>query len=524
MKATKKLLAFLLAATMLLAILPSAFATESARPAPTTYTITIKNDATGHTYEAYQIFAGDLSIGENNKKVLSNITWGSGIDTSKVTGLQDAAKEAEALTDSNVAEFAKKVASGLTSATGTSSYNETEKNYTISNLPAGYYLVKDQDNSLKDADDFYTAYIMEVVGNVTAKPKGDKPTLDKEIYHNDKKEWGVVGDNQIGDTVEFRTITKVPDTTGYTTYTYVIHDTMSEGLTSNVRSAADVTIKVNNTGDALPTDYYTVTATGNTFTVSIKILEAIAAGKMSKGDSLYTYYSGVLNASAKIYDEGKQDNTAYLEFSNNPNSDEKGETPKKTVYDWTFKMGVNKVAPGEKDGETKQLTGAKFVLSKNGNLNVEDMKCDDNGTPTVSTDLIAVVNDDGTYRIALTGEANTTYVMEAGSITIKGLDDATDYYLYETKAPEGYNALKEPVKFKITAEYSQDGATCTTTNVSVDDGEASGTLSTNVVNQAGSSLPSTGGMGTTIFYVLGSILAIGAAILLVSKKRMNGAQ
>ena len=522
MKPTKKLLAFLLAATMLLAILPSAFATEGTETGTTeqTYTLTIDNKSQDHTYQIYQIFTGDLSI-KNNIKTLSNIAWGNGVKAEGQAEFGVAAEKAEALKNaSDAASFAKELVTYLQNPTEVT-YNN---GYKATGLSAGYYLVMDKSGTLGDKDDFYTAYIMEVVGNVEATPKGDKPTLDKEIYHNDKKEWGVVGDNQIGDTVEFRTITKVPDTTGYTTYTYVIHDTMSEGLTSNVRSAADVTIKVNNTGDALPTDYYTVTATGNTFTVSIKILEAIAAGKMSKGDSLYTYYSGVLNASAKIYDEGKQDNTAYLEFSNNPNSDEKGETPKKTVYDWTFKMGVNKVAPGEKDGETKPLTGAKFVLSKNGNLNVEDMKCDDNGTPTVSTDLIAVVNDDGTYRIALTGEANTTYVMEAGSITIKGLDDATDYYLYETKAPEGYNALKEPVKFKITAEYSQDGATCTTTNVSVDDGEASGTLSTNVVNQAGSSLPSTGGMGTTIFYVLGSILAIGAAILLVSKKRMNSAR
>lgn len=200
---------------------------------------------------------------------------------------------------------------------------------------------------------------MKVVGNMTATPKGDKPSLDKQIKHNESGEWGVVGDNQIGDTVEFRTITKVPDTAGYTKYDYIIHDTMSAGLTSNVTSSADVTIKVNDT-TVLTTEYYIVTATGNSFSATVDILQAIADGKMNANDQLYTYYTGVLNTDAKVYDEGKQDNVAYLEYSNNPHVDtEKGKTPEKKVYDWTFKMGINKV--NENGG---QLTGAKFALSK----------------------------------------------------------------------------------------------------------------------------------------------------------------
>ena len=153
---------------------------------------------------------------------------------------------------------------------------------------------------------------MKVVGNMTATPKGDKPSLDKQIKHNESGEWGVVGDNQIGDTVEFRTITKVPDTAGYTKYDYIIHDTMSAGLTSNVTSSADVTIKVNDT-TVLTTEYYIVTATGNSFSATVDILQAIADGKMNANDQLYTYYTGVLNTDAKVYDEGKQDNVAYLE-------------------------------------------------------------------------------------------------------------------------------------------------------------------------------------------------------------------
>ena len=151
---------------------------------------------------------------------------------------------------------------------------------------------------------------MKVVGNVTAAPKGDKPTLNKQIKHNENGEWGVVGDNQIGDTVEFRTITKVPNTSGYTKYDYIIHDTMSAGLTSNVKTSADITIKVND-ATVLPAEYYTVTANGNSFSVQVDILKAIQDGKLAHDNELYTYYTGVLNADAKVYDEGKQDNVAY---------------------------------------------------------------------------------------------------------------------------------------------------------------------------------------------------------------------
>lgn len=159
--------------------------------------------------------------------------------------------------------------------------------------------------------------MMKVVGNVTAAPKGDKPTLNKQIKHNENGEWGVVGDNQIGDTVEFRTITKVPNTSGYTKYDYIIHDTMSAGLTSNVKTSADITIKVND-ATVLPAEYYTVTANGNSFSVQVDILKVIQDGKLAHDNELYTYYTGVLNADAKVYDEGKQDNVAYLEWSSLP--------------------------------------------------------------------------------------------------------------------------------------------------------------------------------------------------------------
>lgn len=496
MKKMKRLVALALSVVMVLAMSVFAFADE-------TYTITIKNASEGHTYEAYQIFAGDLSDG-----VLSNIKWGTGVSDAGQTALGDAAKKAATLTnEESAAAFAKEVAEYLQQP-ATSSPSQTKGEYTISGLAAGYYLVKDKNNSLQDSSDFYTAYIMEVVGNVEATPKGDKPTLDKEIKHNESNEWGVVGDNQVGDTVEFRTITTVPDTSGYTSYDYVINDTMSAGLTSNVEENADVTIKVNDK-TTLDSKYYTVTASGNTFSIKVDILKAVEDGVLTKGDKLYSYYTATLNENAKVYDEGKQSNTANLEYSNNPNNTEdKGKTPDKTVYDWTFKMGVNKV---DKDGNS--LNGAEFVLSKNGELTDEQLNN--------NTDLIKLIkNSDGTYTVAPEDyDGDTTYTITAGNVTIKGLDDATDYYLYETKAPEKYNKLTAPVHFKISATYNTTGDQTESVTVKVGDSDESTNLTTDVVNESGSTLPSTGGIGTTIFYVIGGILMVGAAVLLITKRR-----
>lgn len=520
MKRTRKAFAVVLALVMALALSLSAFAAGS-------YKITIDNAAPNHVYEAYQIFSGDLSTDSEGNKVLANIVWGSGVDTTLVVdgstlsqafGGKTAAQIAATIkTEEDAKAFAQKVAPYITNPT----LNRAQANgqYVIDGLDAGYYLVKDRDNTLQDADDFYTAYMMKVVGDITASPKGDKPGFNKQILHNETNEWGIVGDNQIGDTVEFRTITTVPDTSGYSTYVYKIYDTMSAGLTSNVTSKDDITVKVNDT-TVLDPSYYTVTANGNSFTVQIDILAAIADGVMAMGDELYTYYTGVVNENALIYDEGKQENVAYLEYSNNPNGDGTGKTQEKKVYDWTFKMAVNKV---NEAGEA--ITGAKFVLSENGNLRVSDMNCTNAGVPTNTAGLIGLVKvSDGLYRIATENDAASTvvYDIDAGSFVIKGLDDATDYYLYETIAPEGYNILTAPVKFTISSDYNVDGSLMENyPTVTVDETAASTTLSTDVVNNSGSILPETGGIGTMIFYIGGAILILAAGIIFITRKRMS---
>ncbi|MFR7948929.1 MAG: SpaH/EbpB family LPXTG-anchored major pilin [Subdoligranulum sp.] len=500
MKYMKKFMALLAVLTLALTMAVPAFAETTT---PTKYTITI-NNGTGN-YAAYQIFKGDL-----HEKTLSNIEWGDNVTDEGRTKFGNAADKAKTITtEADAKAFAVEVAKYLTdpaAGTGTDSI-------TVSG--PGYYLIK---NTSVGEGEVFTDYILRVVGDVKVNPKSGKPTLDKQIRHNETGVWGVVGDNQIGDTVEFRTLTTVPIVSGYTQYTYVIHDEMSAGLTSNVRSNEDVTIKVNDE-TVLDKNYYTVTVdevNTNKFTVTVDVLNAIKDGKMVAGDTLYTYYTGILNENAKVYNDGKQDNKAYLEYSNNPhNNTTTNKTPEKVVYDWTFKMEVNKI-----DGESNApLSDAKFVLSKNGSRSLGTIG--DDGTPSNTKDLISLIeNSDGSYTVAPAGHTGT-YVMTAGNITIKGLDDATEYYLYETKAPAGYNRLTDAVKFKITADYDETGKNCTSVTTKVNEDAPQAGLSITVKNNKGAALPSTGGIGTTLFYVIGGGLMAVAAVLLVTKKRMN---
>ena len=503
MKYMKKFMALLAALTLALTMAVPAFAETTT---PKTYTITI-NNGTG-TYAAYQIFKGDL-----HEKTLSNIEWGDNVTDEGRTKLGNAADKAKTITtEADAKAFAVEVAKYLTGPAA----GEGTDSITVSG--PGYYLIK---NTSVGEGEVFTDYILQVVKNVEVNPKSGKPMLDKQIKHNDDGTWGVVGDNQIGDTVEFRTRTTVPIVSGYTTYTYVIHDEMSAGLTSNVTSNADVTIKVNDEdAKVLDKTYYTVTvdtANKNKFTVTIDVLQAIKDEKMAAGDTLYTYYTGILNENAKVYNDGKQDNKAYLEYSNNPHDNTtKNVTPEKVVYDWTFKMEVNKI-----DGESNTpLSDAKFVLSRNKNCSLGAI--DDNGNPKNTKDLIKLIkNSDDSYTVAPAGYTGSVVkVMTAGKITIKGLDDATEYYLYETKAPAGYTRLTDAVKFKITATYNATGDNWTSVTAAVNDVEQS-SVSVQVANNKGSTLPSTGGIGTTLFYVIGGGLMAVAAVLLITKKRMN---
>ncbi len=516
MKHSKKLASLLLALVMALSLAVTAFADES-----TTYSITINNSTAGHTYEAYQIFTGDLATNEAGNKVLSNIVWGSGVSEAGQTALGDAAAKAETLkTEADAKAFAKAVAPYLTTAAG-SANTVTDGKYVISGLAAGYYLVKDQDGSLIGDNDSYTEYIIQVVGNVTATPKSDVPEVQKKVKDiNDstdttKTDWQDSADYDIGDSIPFQLKATLADNvSSYTTYKVVFHDTLSKGLTYN----NDAKVYIGGT----ETNGFAVTATVNadgttTLTVSCDDVKALDA---SNSSVITVEYTAKLNENAVLGSAGNP-NEVYLEYSNNPNKSEKGnnetgETPKDVVIVFTYKTIINKV-----DSENKPLTGAAFKLEKL-------IKGKDGDADTWTTVKEFAVDETTT------------------SFTFSGLDDG-QYKLTETKTPVGYNTI-DPIYFVIEATHGEtaDAPTLKTLNAyltdangnkqtEMKDGESvnidlgtvdltAGSITTTVVNKSGSKLPSTGGIGTTIFYVLGGVLVLAAVVLLVTKKRMSGAE
>lgn len=549
MNKASKLLSLLLVLTIVFSLSVTALAAD------TTYTITVDGSGTvaNHTFEAYQIFKGDLHAPETNEggntsKILSNIVWGTGVNTN-AEGFAEAFPESAAataeklLTVADAQAFAKKIAPFLSDVHTDCSTKDGSGNYVISGLSAGYYLVKDEDNTLTGANDFYTAYLMKVVANVTATPKGEKPTLEKQIQNNNTGEWSTTGNVafQLGDTVNFRIITSVPDVSRYPNgYTYIVHDTMTVGFTSKVTTdAASVSIVIdNNPADTLAGDYYTITLdphgnAGETshFDLTINISKAITDGKLQPGDKLYINYAAVLNEKADIYQIGRypNTNTAQLEYSNNPNGAGTGKTPESKVNAWTFPAIISKV-----DGKdnAKTLEGAKFVLSRNPNLKVSDMKCDENGDPTVLTDLIPLFapadqTSTAQYDIATAEQVDAgehiTYVIELGSKTLAGFGEHA-YYLYETKAPNGYNLLSEPVKFTFHSSATNDFLAGDPAWITLNDSAIKLTgMQFEIANNSGATLPETGGIGTTLFYVIGALLVVGAGVLLVTKKRMGKA-
>lgn len=488
MRHAKKFVSLLLALVMVFAMTVTAFAEE------TTYSITINNSAKGHTYEAYQIFTGDL-----HKGVLSNIEWGSSVSNS--AALDDAAAVAEKL-DTNYTGADKITLDALlkmiTLGNPVAYSGETSNPYVISDLAAGYYLVKDQDRSLTGKGDAYTEYIVKVVGNVTTAPKSDVPVVEKKVKDiNDSTDdamtdWQDSADYDIGDSVPFQLKATLADNvSAYTTYKVVFHDTLSKGLTYN--NDAKVYI------DDKETNGFTVTSTVNadgttTLTVSCDDVKALGAGNSSV---ITVEYTATLNDDAVLGSAGNP-NKVYLEYSNNPNNSEAGKnetgnTPEDVVIVFTYQTIINKV-----DVKGAPLTGAEFTLEKY-------------NKKTGEWEAITVVkNDEGT------------------TFTFSGLDDG-DYRLTETKTPAGYNTI-DPIEFTVTAEHDilSDNPALTSLSGNVTTGEVTftsnttdGSLSTDVVNKAGSTLPETGGTGTTIFYVIGAILVIGASVLLITKKRMN---
>ena len=497
MKLFKKLASFILAFAMVMAIaMPSVVMAAD----NTTYKLTLQNTVKDHTYEVYQVFSGTLST-KDGKKVLSDLKWGSGVKADAYT--VTAKEKAETLTtDDSARAFAKELVDQDKLSTATKTVPSAADTTVITGLAAGYYLVKDTDNSLKGKNDSYTAYILQVVGDATTSVKSDVPSSEKKVKDiNDSTEtettdWQDAADWDIGDEVPFKIEGTLPSNYDkYETYTLKFHDKEQEGLTFKRDTVKvfidDVEIKtgfdvVENPGD------------GDTFDVVFENLKTTKATNRSK---VRVEYKSVLNENANLGKPGNK-NTMYMEFSNNPNNEQGGETgktPEDTVIVFTYKVLVNKV-----NENNQKLEGADFTLEKK-----------------VKTST----NPDKYEWKPIDKESGT-----AGDVfEFKGIDDG-DYKLTETKAPDNYDMLSAPIYFTVKAGHV-DGPdpSLKTFSGNIDSGNVgnmafdanidNGILSTTIQNKPGSSLPETGGMGTTVFYAAGTLMILAAAAFLVMKKK-----
>jgi fimbrial isopeptide formation D2 family protein/LPXTG-motif cell wall-anchored protein len=488
------------------------------------YTITIDNVSDNHTYEAYQVFGGDLAKTtekDANAPRLSNIHWGSGVNEFTYDGESDAAKIAEKLSgqkeDSDDAKAFSKLAGANLKEFGeaekaakdgqdfATAKSENGKAVLTVSEP-GYYLVKDKDGTQDGNDAAYTRFMLQVTGAESVEVKNDVPTVEKKVKEtNDSTgettDWQDAADYDMGDTVPFQLKATLPvHIADYDHYYVEFTDTLSAGLTF------DKITLVKADGKTLSEGEYTVNATENqngTTTLSVIITDVKKVNPdINKDDKVIVEYDAKLNDKAVLGSAGNP-NSVELTYSNNPNATgdgtskpaNTGKTPKDTVKVFTYQTIINKV-----DQDGKPLTGAEFTLVK---------KNKDGSTKNVDV----VKNAEGT------------------SFTFKGLD-AGKYVLKETKTPDGYNTIK-PIEFTIDADYDKEADDPQLINLSgdvtsgvakFDANKADGSLKADIVNRKGSLLPSTGGMGTTILYVIGSILVLVAAVLLITKKRMDAAK
>lgn len=498
MKLFKKIAAIMLSIMMVLgmASVVSADPTTSGTSTATKGKITIDNAIAGQTYKIYQIlklesFSGKPSSGANTGnyayKVVSE--WNEFITTGEGNAYLESTdgyvKWKGTTDDARVAEFAKKALAYATNKNLTATKTEdqvTTKTVEFTDLALGYYLVDSSAGALCSLNTTDT--------DVTIQEKNDVPSVKKEVQEDSTSAWGDSNTADIGQTVNFQTtITAQPGAQNY-----VLHDKMDEGLTFTDGSVA-VKFKTSETERELTENTeYTLTTSRLTdgCTFEIAFTQAFC-NTLATDDQIIVTYSATLNNDV----ESKKDykNETWLKYgdSNNTNHD--------TTTTKTFELPVFKYT-----GTDTPLENAKFELKRKGETDAIALikKTSVTGTtPTYEGDI---------YRVAKTGESGTVTEVTtpaSGKFKIEGLD-ADTYYLTETQQPDGYNKLSASIKVVI----AEDGS------ITVND-QTPSVNEVKVLNNTGSLLPSTGGSGTTLIYILGAILVLGSSVVLITKKRMR---
>lgn len=526
-KVIKKLLAALLAVAMVCAMAIPAFAENS------------EGDVDSHhTYSAFQIFKGDVE-GNNIKDFkISNVDWGSNIINNsddflaqlkaaeRIGGQFEGATTAQDVlkvisrwhdSDDDSIAFARFVCHYLYSNDANPTYvvRAGSNALTIPEAKAGYYLFVDTtDFSKDDSYHSYNSFLLMVTKgnwNVPITPKAEKPTVEKKVYDNpDGTSTGGFGssaDHAINEKFQFQLTATLPDSTNraydyYDKYSVIFHDTLSEGITYD--GPYSVVIKSNDiTYTITDPSKYTINTdkldSQNYFEVEIPDVKTCVAGlDLNKGATITVTYTAHLNEKASVNTAGggtSNINKVYLTYSNNPQDESSiGKTPESTpVYVYTYQLSNTK-RQNTVDGPA--LAGAGFKL-------YSDAECNNEVGLYQEGEFYYPIKD-------ATGKKAVEMISgENGQFNVKGLDAGT-YYLKETITPAGYDTCGvTPVTIK--ADHSgNDHVNLEGSNLTIVNKKAGGIT-----------LPSTGGIGTTIFYVVGGGLMVAAIVLLVTKKRME---
>ena len=478
----KKFASLLLALAMVLAMTVTASAAQEG--SLTGGSITINDAVPGETYNIYQLlYLESYNADTNAYSYKANSAWESWLKTQTAYVSFDDQGYVTWVENADPAAFAKlaQAQAATMTADGTAdapaaAEGKTYSTVTFSDLKLGYYLVDTSLGALCSLDTTNPNAVME--------EKNEVPTIDKQVKEDSTGSWGDENTAQIGDTVEFKTTIHAKKGA----QNYVLHDKMSEGLTLNPES---ISVKVGETALTSGTDY-TVVTSGLTDDCDFHIAftQTFLDG-ISANTDIVVSYTAVLNDKAVISTDANTNRTK-LGYG------DKSETQWDETKTYTFKFDVVKT-----DSDKKLLTGAKFELYD---------------AQTGGNKIALVKESDGVYRVATDAEKNAedfvSAVIEAGTATVKGLDADTTYWLEEIEAPAGFNKLPERVEVAIV------GANLSTTfeGTGVYEDTMGGVQ---ITNKSGTELPSTGGMGTTIFYVIGSILVVAAGVLLVTRKRMS---
>lgn len=532
----KRIMSILLAVMMLATMMVGVNAADS-------ITITIENTAENHVYEAYQVFSGTLS----EAGVLSDVEWGSGVNgdallaalkasdlflkdgVNQFAGCADAGDVAKVIggwsyNEAPVKNFADLVAGNLT-ATCFTSGAQANGEYVITVDAVGYYFIKDA-QALTGAD-AATDYLLQVVKSVEVAPKVSAPTFRKTVNNELDSTYMDAIDAQIGDTIYFKLETKLPSLyNDYKQYRMIMEDVLPAGLTFNkmediyiVHAAGGHTSYLANYTEDNTTDdtmdsakQYGFDAVTSTLTVNFGDLK-ITQANPNLNDTFVVKYSVIVNDDVVYGLNGAlgNENQATLSFSNDMNQADAATANLGSISDvasvYTYQLQVTK-----QDTLTKTpLKGAEFYLYRNVS----------NPDNTVSK-MYAHTDADGVITSWSTATPATPMVSgDDGVFVIKGLDSLA-YHLEEIKAPDGYNKMEDSVLVTLAAAINNQTLTtlsCTADGTSSNGIVDDGLVAVAVNNTAGATLPATGGMGTTMFYIAGVALLLAVAVILVAKKR-----